>query len=319
MRKRVAAHVVSVGNITVGGAGKTPLVEMYAKLWLGKGKRVAIVSRGYGKSRRFPQHSSLPPTVRPPQGVRVVSDGSGGIYLLPDEAGDEPLLLAKRVPAAIVLVSKNRYAACQFAARELGAEAIILDDAFQHLRLHRDEDIVAVDATNPFGNGYVVPRGTLREPPASLARATRVVLTKILPGNQTDDARRALAQVSSVASQVPVSLTRYVPTHLSVRLGEETTPLDHLKDKNVVAFCGVADPTFFERTVRRLGARIVRMRPFPDHYPYTPADVASIEKDAVQLRADAIVTTEKDMVRLPAGVSTARPLYAVAVEIRIDD
>ena len=319
MRKRVAAHVISIGNITVGGSGKTPLVEMYANLWLRKGKRVAIVSRGYGKSRRFPQHPGLPATVRPPQGVRVVSDGSGRIYLSAEEAGDEPQLLARRLPAAIVLVSQNRYAACQFALQELGAEVIVLDDAFQHLRVRRDEDIVAIDATNPFGNGHVVPRGSLREPPASLARATLILLTKILPESDIDGAREARAKVQLVAPGVPVLETRYGPTHLSVRLDEETTPLDYLNGKSVVAFCGIADPAFFEQTLRYLGARTVRMRPFPDHYQYGPADLASIEKDAVELKADAIVTTEKDMVRLPADVATSRPLYAVAVEIRIDD
>ena len=319
MRKRVAAHVVSVGNITVGGSGKTPAVEMCAKTWLRKGKKVAIVSRGYGKSSESIKESALPQTLRPPEGVRVVSDGSGAVALSAEGAGDEPHLLARRVSEAIVLVSRNRFVACRFAVEELGVEVIVLDDAFQHLRLHRDEDIVAVDATNPFGNGYVVPRGMLREPPASLARATLILLTKILPESDIDGAREARAKVQLVAPGVPVLETRYGPTHLSVRLDEETTPLDYLNGKSVVAFCGIADPAFFEQTLRYLGARTVRMRPFPDHYQYGPADLASIEKDAVELKADAIVTTEKDMVRLPADVATSRPLYAVAVEIRIDD
>jgi tetraacyldisaccharide 4'-kinase len=319
MTKRVTAHVLSVGNITVGGSGKTPLVEMYAKLWLGKNKRVAIVSRGYGKTRMSPRNSGALPTILPPQGVRVVSDGSGHTYLSPHEAGDEPFLLAQRVPAAMVLVSKNRYDASRFAVEQLGAEVIILDDAFQHSRLDRDEDIVAVDATTPFGNGHLLPRGTLREPPTSLQRATRVLLTKILPGNAESKAQQTLAQVRRVAPRVPVSLTRYVPTHLSVHPTGDTMPLEYLKGTSVLAFCGLADPVFFERTVDYLGARTVHVRRFPDHYRYTAADLASLEKDAREHGADAIVTTEKDVVRLPDGGSTERPIYAVAVEISIDD
>ena len=317
IRKRVAAHVVSVGNITVGGSGKTPLVEMYAKTWLRKGKKVAIVSRGYGKTRDFAQHAALPETLRPPEGVRVVSDGSCTIYLSAEEAGDEPHMLAKRVSEAIVLVSRKRDAACRFAVEKLGAEVIVLDDAFQHLRMHRDEDVVAVDATNPFGNGHMLPRGILREPLTSLRRATRVLITKILPGSDID-LSEVLNKVRCVAPDVSVSTTQYVPTHLSTRAEGDTLPLDHLKGKKVVGFCGVADPAFFERTLTHLGAHVVRMRRFPDHYRYTSADLASINKDAREKNADAIVTTQKDMVRLPDGLSTACPLYAVAVEITVD-
>jgi len=319
LQRRVTAHVVSVGNITVGGSGKTPLVEMYAKRWLEQGKRVAIVSRGYGRSRTCAQDASLPPALRPPRGVRVVSDGSGSIYLTAEESGDEPYLLAGKLPAAAVLVSRDRYGASRFAIEHLGAEVIVLDDAFQHLLLHRDEDIVAVDAINPFGNGHLLPRGTLRELPTSLRRATRVLVTKVLPGNAGSAVERALAHIRAVAPQVPVSLTRYVPTHLAAHSSGERMPLDYLKGKKVLAFCGIADPIFFEQTVEYLGARIVRARRFPDHYRYTLADLASINKDAVQHGDDVIVTTEKDMVRLPGGFSTERPICAVAVEIGIDD
>jgi tetraacyldisaccharide 4'-kinase len=317
MRKRVAAHVVSVGNITVGGSGKTPLVEKYAKTWLHKGKKVAIVSRGYGKSENIIQQSALPERFRAPEGVRVVSAGSGTVYLSAEEAGDEPHMLARRVPEAIVLVSRNRYVACRFAVEKLGVEVIVLDDAFQHLRLHRDEDVVAVDATNPFGNGHMLPRGILREPLTSLRRTTRVLITKILPGSDID-LSEVLNKVRCVAPNVSVSTTQYVPTHLSTRAEGDTLPLDHLKGKKVVAFCGIADPVFFERTLTHLGARVACMRGFPDHYRYTSADLASINKDAGENNADAIVTTQKDMVRLPDDLSTACPLYAVAVEIMVD-
>lgn len=316
-RKRVAAHVVSVGNITVGGAGKTPLVEMYAKSWLHKGKKVAIVSRGYGKTRDLIQRSAIAETMSPPEGVRIVSNGSGIIYLSAEEAGDEPRLLSTRVPEAVVLVSRNRYAACRFAAEELGAEVIVLDDAFQHLRLHRDEDIVAVDATNPFGNGYILPRGILREPLTSLRRATRILITKILPGSDAN-LSGLLAQLRSVAPEVPVSTTQYVPTHLATMGEGDTLSLDLIKGKKVVGFCGVADPGFFERTLTHLGAQVLGMRRFPDHYRYTSADIASINKDAGNVNADAILTTQKDMVRLPNDISTACPMYAVAVEITVD-
>ena len=318
MRKRVAAHVLSVGNITVGGSGKTPLVEMYAKMWLRKGRKVAIVSRGYGKTREFAQHAALPEKLQPPDGVRVVSDGSGTVYLSPEESGDEPYLLARRVPEAIVLVSRNRLAACRFAVEKLAVEAVVLDDAFQHLRLYRDEDVVAVDARNPFGNGHLLPRGILREPLTSLRRASRVLITKILP-EEADDLSDLAAKLRSTAPDVPVSTTQYVPTHLFTRAEGETLPLEHLNGSKVVAFCGIADPAFFERTLTHLGAHVVHMRRFPDHYPYISADIESVDKNAAENNADAIVTTEKDMVRLPDYISTARPLYAVAVEITIDD
>jgi len=317
MRKRVAAHVVSVGNITVGGSGKTPVVEMYAKKWLGKGKKVAIVSRGYGKTREFAQQSAMPEKLRPPEGVRVVSDGSGAVYLSAEEAGDEPHMLAKRVPEAVVLVSKNRLVACRFAVETLGVEAIVLDDGFQHLRLHRDEDVVAVDATNPFGNGHMLPRGILREPLTSLRRATQILITKILPESDVSISELQ-TELQSTAPNVLVSTTRYVPTHLAVHSTADTLSLQHLDGKKVVAFCGIADPAFFERTLTHLGAHVVHIRPFPDHYRYTSGDLASIDKDAGEHNADAIVTTEKDMVRLPEDISTTCPLYAVAVDIAVD-
>jgi len=321
-RRQVRAYVVSVGNITVGGAGKTPTVEMCARLWLRNGKKVAIVSRGYGKAKLSERQTA------PPGGIRIVSDGRGHILLSSDEAGDEPYLLAKRLPDAVVLVSSDRVAACEFAVRQFGAEVIILDDAFQHLRLYRDEDVVAIDATNPFGNGHLLPRGILREPLSSLRRATRILITKRLPANarsgsagtETDTDRGNLkATLQRVAPGVPVSWTRYVPTHLSVPSGEETLPLSYLRDKKVAVFCGIADPDFFERTLTNLGAHILLMKRFPDHQSYTLSDIVSIDKDACENNADAIVTTEKDLVRLPHDILTRCPLYAVAVEINIDD
>jgi tetraacyldisaccharide 4'-kinase len=326
LRKHVVAHVVSVGNITVGGSGKTPLVEMYARTWLQKGRKVAIVSRGYGKSERPLQQANLPEGFLPPQGVRVVSDGSGRVFLSAYEAGDEPYLLAKRVPEAAVVVSKDRFAACAFAVRQFGAEVIVLDDAFQHLRLHRDEDIVAVDAANPFGNGHLLPRGTLREPPASLRRASRILLTKILSEEAGDgpDATVCRARVADLETRLQglspkaeVASTHYVPTHFAAFPGGEMTPLAYFKGKKAVAFCGLADPGFFERTLGSLGASVVESRRFPDHYRYTAADLAAIDEDAAKYGADAIVTTEKDLARLTPDASTRCPLYALAVEVRI--
>jgi tetraacyldisaccharide 4'-kinase len=326
LRKRVAAHVVSVGNITVGGSGKTPLVEMYARSWLQKGKKVAIVSRGYGKSEQSLPQSNLPEAIRAPGGVRVVSDGSGQIFLGGEEAGDEPYLLAKRVPDAPVIVSKDRFAACAFAVKQFGAEVMVLDDAFQHLRLHRDEDIVAVDATNPFGNGHLLPRGTLREPPTSLRRASRILLTKILSEEVGDGADAPVssakladleARLQGLSPEAEIARTHYVPTHLSAFPGGEMTPLAYLKGKKVVAFCGLADPGFFERTLGSVGGSVVKSRRFPDHYRYTPADLATIDEYAADCDADAIVTTEKDVARLPHDISTRCPIYAVAVEMRI--
>jgi len=326
LRKRVSAHIVSVGNITVGGSGKTPVVEMYARTWLQRGRKVAIVSRGYGKSERTLPQSNLPEAIVPPQGVRVVSDGSGRVFLSAEKAGDEPYLLAKRVPEAAVVVSTDRFTACAFAVKQFGAEVIVLDDAFQHLRLHRDEDIVAVDATNPFGNGHLLPRGTLREPPASLRRASRILLTKILP-EEVAAADHGAVRISKLAElgtrlralspAAEVAHTRYVPTHLSAFPGGEMTPPAYLKEKKVVAFCGIADPGFFERTLGSLGAAIVKSRRFPDHYRYTPADLAAIDEDAAECDADAIVTTEKDAARLTPDVSTRCPVYALVVEVRI--
>jgi tetraacyldisaccharide 4'-kinase len=323
LRKHVAAHVVSVGNITVGGSGKTPLVEMYARIWLEKGRKVAIVSRGYGKTAGSAAQSNLPEAIRPPEGVRIVSDGAGQIFLGADQAGDEPYLLAKRVPRAAVVVSKDRFAACDFAVKQFGAEVIILDDAFQHLRLHRDEDIVAIDAANPFGNGHLLPRGTLREPPTSLRRATRILLTKILPEEIAGGSDAGLAALDSrlraLSPHATIARTNYVPIHLKSFPSGEMTPLSYLKGKKVAAFCGIADPDFFERTLNSLGASIVQLRSFPDHYRYGPADVASIDEDAAQCGAETIVITEKDMARLAHDVATRCPLYALAVEMKLVD
>jgi tetraacyldisaccharide 4'-kinase len=286
----VPAAVVSVGNLTVGGTGKTPLVEALALFFSEEGFRPAVVSRGYGRKAG--------------KGV-VVSDGKR-ILCDAEKTGDEPLLLARRLPGIPVLVDADRVAGAAKAARDFGCDLILLDDGFQHRRLRRDADVVVLRRRNPYGNGLVLPAGPLREPKRGLNRAQVLVLTG--DGPEAPDIP-PLAALS--ANPRPVHWVEY-PS------GREH-PLDALRHRFVFAFSGIGNPESFARTLAELGVMLVGPhRAFRDHHRYSPGDVKRVAGLADSHGAVAVVTTEKDAVRLAGPWPGRVPLYYLRIRMEID-
>jgi tetraacyldisaccharide 4'-kinase len=270
---RLPCPVISVGNITVGGTGKTPMVILLAKLLREKGRRPAVLSRGYGARTKAP--------------VNTVSDGNR-ILMGWHEAGDEPILIARSVSGVPVLTGPRRLLTGRAAIGHLGADILILDDAFQHRALYRDLDIVLIDAAHPFGNGRLLPGGPLREPAKSLGRAHFLIRT----GDREPE---------PLPSEIP-ELPSFRGFHRPLAVLEGGTdrllPTASLQGQKVCAFAGIGRPEAFRRSLNELASEIVSFRPFPDHHPYSPADIDSLRRLAGKTRAERIVTTEKDGVRL---------------------
>lgn len=310
--------VVVVGNLTVGGTGKTPVVEKFARALRDQGRRVAILSRGY-KSKAPPlwkkwwfwltQTAAAPP--------RIVSDGKE-VLLDSEEAGDEPYMLARNLPGVIVLVDKNRVNAGTYAIKRFGCDTLILDDGFQYLPLKGRLNLLLVDKTNPFGNGFTLPRGILREPISHLKRASYVFLTK--SNGVRDEELEELIQKHNPG--VDVIECTHQPQYLQV-LGEppETDatrqPLEFLQGKRVGAFSGIATPESFEKFIRDLGSDIAFSRRFLDHYRFEPADFVDIFSAGIEHKVDFIVTTEKDAVRIDQELPCPVPIYYLRLEIDI--
>jgi tetraacyldisaccharide 4'-kinase len=278
---RAAVPVVSVGNLTLGGTGKTPCVEYVARFYRQHDFQVAILSRGYGAER----------------------GGTG--------RNDEALLLEENLPDVPHLQDRDRVAIAAIAVEELESEVLVLDDGFQHRQLARDLDIVLIDATNPWGHGYLFPRGALREPLGSLRRASAVMITRA-DRVSTAECDAIRNRVKSYA-EVPICLTKHEPRELMSTDGR-TASLELLRGKPVTAFCGIGNPAAFRKTLDDLGARVIDFRTFPDHHGYTKVDVADLQKWAGKQPADAIVaTTQKDFVKLRISDLAARPLWAVRI------
>lgn len=294
--RAVTPVVVSIGNLTVGGTGKTPATELAALTLASLGRRPAIVSRGYRRRSR---------------GVQVVAD-TASIRLDPEDAGDEPFLLARRLPGVPVIVGANRHEAAQVAVERFGVNAIVLDDGFQHRTLEKDLEIVMVRAGAPWGNGRLLPGGPLREPLAALARADLVVATGVTHASDADAVRDSVARH---AAQVPVLAAAYTPAECWRAERMEPIPLARLTGLRLLPFAGIASPAGFERTLRGLGAILDDIVAFDDHHWYSPADLAALGARAVRRGVDALVTTEKDWVRLRALPLPARPLYVVSIRL----
>lgn len=286
--ERAGRPVVSLGNLMVGGAGKTPHVALLAERLLAAGISPAILSRGYGRSTR---------------GVVIVSDGRK-LLAGPSESGDEPFLLARRLPSVPVIVGESRAAAgAEFLSCGGRADLFLLDDGFQHLALHRDADLLLVDATRGVGNGWTIPFGRLREPVSHARFADALLVTKA--GSAADGERIALS-IGFPAGR-PVATTRYRVAGFVDRSGRELPP----PSDPVVAFAGLADNAGFSRTLAGHGVLVDGFLPFRDHHWYTAADVAKICAFA---RGRSVVTTEKDLVRLPANLPFTLSALRIDVE-----
>lgn len=290
--QRVAAPVVSVGNLSVGGNGKTPLAMELARMLLAEGLRPALVSRGYGRQSR---------------GVRVAWSPGG---LAPDweQVGDEPALMARRCPRAMVVVGEDRVAAARLALEAAGADAIVCDDAFQHRALVRDLDLVAVHAVHGLGNGRLLPRGPLREPPCALARAHGVVFT-----HAPEDAEApALLRALGLPAELPAVCLALEPAGLAV--GTELLPGAVLPPGPILAASAIAHPEGFRRHLETLGCAVVGHVRLPDHHPLGGSTRERLERRARALGAAAIVVTEKDRVKL--GPDGELPMLALRLEAR---
>lgn len=306
--------VVVVGNLTVGGTGKTPVVEKFARSLNERGRRVAILSRGY-KSRSEPKLRTFWRWLihRPPPPPKVVSDGKN-IRLSFEEAGDEPYMLARNLPGVAVLVDKNRVKAGEFAIKHLGADTLLLDDGFQYLPLRGQLNLLLVDSRNPFGNGHLLPRGILREPVKHIRRASYVLITKS-DGNP-DPALKAMLRRHK--PDIDLIESSHNPKYLQRVFSDERQSLDFLRGRKAAIFSGIAVPESFEEFVRDLGARIVFNRRFLDHHRFNASEINHFIAQAKEQEADLIVTTEKDAVRLyPEWIEDAPPVYFLRLEIDI--
>lgn len=290
--------VVSVGNLAVGGAGKTPVVLALAARLAAAGRRPAVLSRGYGATRGDD---------------RVVSDGEK-VLLDAAQGGDEPVLLARRLPGLRVLCGPDR-ARLSARAVALGADVLLLDDGFQHRRLRRDLDVVVIDATNPFGNGHCLPYGPNREPRSALRRAGLVWLTHA--DRATADGLASLRALARSTTGRPPVESRHAPRDLADGTLRETMPLEALSGRRVALLTGVARPASVRRSVEGLGATVVSSAAFPDHHRFTPAEVEDVLRAAGGAGAAWVVTTEKDAVRLPAAVAGDPRLRVLRIDLEV--
>ncbi|MDD2897406.1 MAG: tetraacyldisaccharide 4'-kinase [Desulfuromonadaceae bacterium] len=292
---RLSRAVVSIGNITVGGTGKTPVTAYIARFLLSEGLRVAVLSRGYGGSLEGQ--------------TCVVSDGTT-VMLRSEECGDEPYLLATTIPGLMVVIGPDRYTAGQMAFQQLSPDIFLLDDGFQHLRLYRNLNILLQDFTRPFGNGLTLPAGILREPASAARRAdltifTRTPQTALVPANTGKSphclSRHKLADLLPLTGGTPISFTECL-------------------DKKALVFAGIADPDSFFEGLRVEGLTVVRCLNFPDHSVYNRERCAEIAEAFRESGADVLITTEKDGVKL-TGLSpelASRTLLA-RLDLTIDN
>jgi tetraacyldisaccharide 4'-kinase len=305
--------VVVVGNLTVGGTGKTPVVERLARTLHAKGRKVAILSRGY-KSKREPVMKKWVRWVlhQPPSPPRVVSDGET-VFFDSEVAGDEPYMLARNLPGVVVVTDKDRVKAGLFAIRNFGVDTLILDDGFQYYQLQDHLQLLLVDKTNPFGNGNLLPRGILREPISQMKRASYVFLTKSEEGPDEELVRR-LEKYRPEREWIECT---HRPQYLQAVFGDDQRPLEWLAGKRVGALSGIATPESFEDFLTELGAaEIVRFR-FLDHHRFTRAELDHITSEVERNNLDILVTTEKDAVRINPDFKSSIPFYFLRVEIHM--
>ena len=297
-RKRLTCPVISVGNITTGGTGKTPVVISLARYFSAQGKKVAVLSRGYGRSSKS-------------SALVWVSDGKK-ILATPETGGDEPVLIARSVPEAAVLVCKDRFLAGQAALREFKPDLFILDDGFQRrFELHRDLDILVVDGINPFSTGWVLPAGLLREPLGALAEADVFILNKVNLARSPEDIRTVLRRHNPRAYLVESNYQPVVLRDFSTGREFKPSALDRLP---VGAFSGVANPLSFIRTLAELKVLIRHAYTLRDHYPYTKEKLKAILKDAKLRGLLYLVTTQKDEVKLPRDLDLEIPILVLEIK-----
>lgn len=298
---RIGCPVVSVGNLTVGGTGKTPVVEKLARDLNERGRRVAILSRGYKSVKR-----------RGSATVRVVTEG-GAILLDSKAAGDEPFMLAKNLRGVAVVVDKDRVACGRLAVSSIGSDLLILDDGLQYLKLNRRLDIVLIDREAPFGNEYLLPRGTLREPPDHLRRATHILITKC----DGSDESSLHVRIRKHNRTAPIIECRHRPVSLHDVSTGEILPLDTLRGTRAGAISAIASPESFEAGLRTLGVKLELTQSFADHHRYSRSEMNRFLSRCLRRGVECILTTEKDAVRMPHLLNQELPIRYLRIEIEI--
>lgn len=294
---KLSCPVISVGNLVVGGTGKTPMVVWLARFLTAEGWRVGVVSRGYGGRRS--------------RGVLIVSDGKN-ILAGSGFTSDEPQLLARRLPGIPVLCSAKRVMAGKAAVEKFQCNVVILDDGFQHRYLARDLDVVMLDCRNPFGNGYLLPRGILRERIAALARAQALVLSRF------DDSEQAAKNHEDLIRRWPdktIATAVHRPVRIFAAADQKERPLNSIKGARLAAFAGIGRPDEFFKSVHNLGAKLVYTTALPDHHLLTAELLAALVQEASGLEPELWLTTEKDWVRVPETLPEGMELWVVAVEL----
>ena len=311
--RNLGSLVVSVGNITMGGTGKTPVVELLARTLRDRGREVAILSRGYKshdlkKPQRWQEWWG--PVMHDPP--KIVSDGRE-LRLGPKYGGDEPYMLAKNLNGVRVVVDKNRIKSGFFALERLGADTLILDDGMQYLKLGHELDIVLVDSGSPFGNNALIPRGTLREPPTSLRRASYIFITKC----RNLDNEELIAKIRKYNRTAEIIECTHGPQYLENVFTGERQPLEYLKDKWIACISGIANPEGFENSVSELGGKVDIRKRYTDHHWFDEKEIDAFMNRCADRAMDLIVTTEKDAVRFPRPTDLDVPIYFLRIEVDI--
>lgn len=307
-------QVIAVGNLTVGGTGKTPVVEKFARSLQDEGRKVAILSRGYRSKppplrKRLLDRLLLRSDATPP---RVVSDGKS-LLLDSETAGDEPYMLASNLKDVVVLVDKDRVKSGRYAIEQFGCDTLLLDDGFQYWKLQgRRRDIVLVDCQQPFGNEYMLPRGTLREPPSHIARAQTIFLTK--SDGRTKELRKRIAHHNPTAGIIECV---HHPLYFEDVFTGEQYGLDFLRGRKIASLSGIAQPESFEESLVKQGGELVYAKQFADHHRFTQQEILNVINRSKKRQAEMIITTQKDAVRFPKLDRRDLPLYFMRVEIKI--
>lgn len=307
-RYPLGIQVISIGNVTAGGTGKTPVTEIFARTLAAEGRKVAILSRGYRRKEAPLWQRLFTQVVEPPL---VVSDGKH-VLLDSEKGGDEPYMLASNLPGVAVVVDRNRVKAGRYAIKRLGCDTIILDDGFQYQKLKHSIEVVLVDSTNPFGNGHMLPRGILREPARHLKRADIIFLTKC-----RGDVTAVREEIRKYNTTAEIVECNHTPKVLKDVWSREEYPLSWLNGKTTCTLSGIASPKGFENSLRHLGAKVVWCERYADHHRYDSSEILYALNRTADMGADALVTTEKDAVRFPRFETTpVRCLYLrIAIEI----
>ena len=292
--------VITIGNLTVGGTGKTPTVCMIAEYLKKEGVNTAVVCRGYrGKETGTPQ---------------IVSNGEK-ILLDSGSAGDEAYMLAKKLSGIPVIAGKDRVAASKLACKHFNTEIIILDDGFQHLRLKRDIDVVLINFRNPFGNGFLLPRGILREPLKALERANIVLLTKTDPIKADRSSLENKIRIHN--RKAPIFNSFYKPANIVNFSNSKSIPVDLMKDKKIACFCSIGDPESFILVLKHMGLTLAEKIIFPDHHQYSSYDYKRIKE--LSEKFDYLITTEKDIAKITPDMIKMNNLSVLEIEEIIDN